>query len=125
MRTGTDPSGHQLSSQMPWRAIGKMDDEELTALYEYLTHLRGFLSKGEDFPHRSGANGSTALYRAPFNKNIAWSSLKLRQAWRIDIRWRSGRSRHVWQGRDAHHRWFARFWFELYAPGEAASERGR
>jgi hypothetical protein len=63
MRTGTDPSGHQLSSQVPWRAIGKMDDEELTALYEYLTHLRGSLSKGEDFPHRSGANGSTALYR--------------------------------------------------------------
>jgi cytochrome c553 len=60
MRTGTDPSGHQLSSQMPWRAIGKMDDEELTALYEYLTHLRGSLSKGEDFPYRSGANRSTA-----------------------------------------------------------------
>jgi hypothetical protein len=24
---------------MPWRAIGKMDNEELGAIYEYLTHL--------------------------------------------------------------------------------------
>jgi hypothetical protein len=41
MRTGTDPSGHQLSKQMPWGPIGKLDDEELTALYEYLTHPHG------------------------------------------------------------------------------------
>jgi mono/diheme cytochrome c family protein len=41
MRTGTDPGGHQLSAQMPWRAIGRMDDEELRAVYEYLTHLPG------------------------------------------------------------------------------------
>jgi cytochrome c553 len=41
MRTGTDPSGHHLSKQMPWGPIGKLDDEELTALYEYLTHPRG------------------------------------------------------------------------------------
>jgi cytochrome c553 len=41
MRTGTDPSGHHLSQQMPWGPIGKLDDEELAALYEYLTHLRG------------------------------------------------------------------------------------
>jgi mono/diheme cytochrome c family protein len=40
MRTGTDPYGHQLGEQMPWRFIGRMDDEELTALYEYLTHGR-------------------------------------------------------------------------------------
>ena len=39
MRTGTDPYGHQLGEQMPWRVIGRMDDEDLTALYEYLTHL--------------------------------------------------------------------------------------
>lgn len=39
MRTGTDPWGHQLTEEMPWRPIGKMDDEELAALYEYLTHL--------------------------------------------------------------------------------------
>lgn len=41
MRTGTDPWGHHLSEQMPWRPLGKMDDEELAALYEYLTHLPG------------------------------------------------------------------------------------
>jgi mono/diheme cytochrome c family protein len=39
MRTGIDPSGHPLSKQMPWRPIGRMDDEELEAVYEYLTHL--------------------------------------------------------------------------------------
>ena len=42
MRTGIDPGGHALSQQMPWRPIGKMDDEELGAVYEYLTHLPGF-----------------------------------------------------------------------------------
>jgi len=26
---------------MPWRSIGRIDDEELAALYEYLTHLPG------------------------------------------------------------------------------------
>jgi mono/diheme cytochrome c family protein len=41
MRTGTDPDGHVISERMPWRAIGKMDDEELGAVYEYLTHLPG------------------------------------------------------------------------------------
>jgi mono/diheme cytochrome c family protein len=41
MRTGIDPTGHELGKQMPWRPIGKMDDEALTAVYEYLTHLRG------------------------------------------------------------------------------------
>jgi mono/diheme cytochrome c family protein len=39
MRTGVDPNGHEISKQMPWRTVGKMDDEELTAIYEYLTHL--------------------------------------------------------------------------------------
>src|SRR5262245_1992859 len=39
MRTGVDPNGHQLSEQMPWRSIGQMDDDELAAVYEYLTHL--------------------------------------------------------------------------------------
>jgi len=42
MRTGVDPGGHELGEQMPWRAIGKMDDDELGAIYEYLTHLPGF-----------------------------------------------------------------------------------
>jgi mono/diheme cytochrome c family protein len=36
MRTGIDPAGHELSAQMPWRPIGKMDDEELAAVYLYL-----------------------------------------------------------------------------------------
>jgi mono/diheme cytochrome c family protein len=40
LRTGIDPAGHQLDAdRMPWRAIGKMDDVELGAVYEYLTHL--------------------------------------------------------------------------------------
>jgi mono/diheme cytochrome c family protein len=40
LRTGIDPTGHHIdSNRMPWRAIGKMDDEELGAIYEYLTHL--------------------------------------------------------------------------------------
>jgi cytochrome c553 len=41
MRTGTDPGGHEMSEQMPWRLIGKMNDEELGAVYEYLIHLPG------------------------------------------------------------------------------------
>jgi mono/diheme cytochrome c family protein len=41
MRTGIDPNGHELSQQMPWRPIGRMDDDELAAVYEYLTHLPG------------------------------------------------------------------------------------
>jgi mono/diheme cytochrome c family protein len=42
MRTGVDPGGHELSKQMPWGPIGKMDDEDLSAVYEYLVHLPGF-----------------------------------------------------------------------------------
>jgi mono/diheme cytochrome c family protein len=41
MRTGVDPNGHQMSEQMPWRPLGRMDDDELAAVYEYLTHLPG------------------------------------------------------------------------------------
>ena len=41
MRTGTNPYGRPLSPQMPWRSIGRMDDEELGAVYEYLTQLPG------------------------------------------------------------------------------------
>jgi mono/diheme cytochrome c family protein len=41
MRTGVDPNGHELSEQMPWRTVGRIDDEELRAVYEYLTHLPG------------------------------------------------------------------------------------
>ena len=39
MRTGVDPNGHELSKEMPWRPIGRMSDEELSAVYEYLTRL--------------------------------------------------------------------------------------
>ena len=39
LRTGFDPSGHQLSTVMPWKTIGQMDDEELGALYAYLKSL--------------------------------------------------------------------------------------
>lgn len=39
MRTGVDPTGHQISPPMPWKSIGKLDDVELEALYEYLHAL--------------------------------------------------------------------------------------
>jgi mono/diheme cytochrome c family protein len=39
MRTGVDPNGHEIGKQMPWKPIGRMSDEELSAIYEYLTHL--------------------------------------------------------------------------------------
>jgi len=39
MRTGVDPNGHQIGEQMPWRPIGRMGDDELTAMYRYLTQL--------------------------------------------------------------------------------------
>jgi mono/diheme cytochrome c family protein len=39
LRTGVDPSGHALNSQMPWRNVGRMDDEELAAVYAYITSL--------------------------------------------------------------------------------------
>jgi hypothetical protein len=39
MRAGVDPSGHELSKEMPWQSIGRMSDDELSAVYEYLTHL--------------------------------------------------------------------------------------
>ena len=37
LRTGVDPNGHELDNAvMPWRSFGRMDDDELTALDEYL-----------------------------------------------------------------------------------------
>jgi len=39
MRTGVDPDGHKLGKQMPWEPIGKMDDEELGAMYAYLAQM--------------------------------------------------------------------------------------
>jgi mono/diheme cytochrome c family protein len=39
LRTGVDPTGHQLSEAMPWRQIGLLDDTELGAIYLYLKSL--------------------------------------------------------------------------------------
>ncbi len=39
MRTGITPTGHKLGPQMPWQAIGRLDDDELTAAYTYLISL--------------------------------------------------------------------------------------
>lgn len=41
MRTGIDPTGHTLGKEMPWQPIGRMDNDELRAIYEYLLRLRG------------------------------------------------------------------------------------
>jgi cytochrome c553 len=41
IRTGTDPNGHEMVGDMPWQYLGKMDDVDLGALYEYIVHLRG------------------------------------------------------------------------------------
>ena len=38
-RTPIDPNGHEPSEEMPWRPIGRMDDDELAAVYEFLAHL--------------------------------------------------------------------------------------
>ncbi len=39
MRTGIDPDNHQIQEPMPWRTIAKMDDQDLEALFQALTHL--------------------------------------------------------------------------------------
>ena len=39
MRTGVDPSGRTISSDMPWKLIGRLDDVELEALYLHLHAL--------------------------------------------------------------------------------------
>jgi mono/diheme cytochrome c family protein len=40
LHTGVDPSGHALDDkQMPWPFIGRLDDDELAALYAYLNNL--------------------------------------------------------------------------------------
>lgn len=36
MRTGTTPTGRQVSDYMPWKAYGRLHDEELAALWQYL-----------------------------------------------------------------------------------------
>jgi hypothetical protein len=45
MRTGVDSTGHQISSDMPWKQIGKFDDVELEALYLYLHGLTPIATK--------------------------------------------------------------------------------
>ncbi len=45
IRTGVDPSGHELSDQMPWKTFSSLDDEELGALYQYLHSLGGIAGK--------------------------------------------------------------------------------
>jgi hypothetical protein len=40
MRTGTTPLGHQLDrNYMPYAEIGRMTDEDLTAIFLYLQSL--------------------------------------------------------------------------------------
>jgi mono/diheme cytochrome c family protein len=39
MRTGIDPDNHQIQEPMPWRTIGKMNDQDLEALFQALTNL--------------------------------------------------------------------------------------
>lgn len=39
MRTGVDVTGHPIQPPMPWQQIGKLDDVELEALYQYLHSL--------------------------------------------------------------------------------------
>lgn len=39
LRTGVNPIGDELGGLMPWKATGRLDDEELGALYQYLTSL--------------------------------------------------------------------------------------
>jgi len=39
IRTGVDPSGHQLKPTMPWQTYTRMDDVELAAVYEYMHNL--------------------------------------------------------------------------------------
>ena len=45
LRTGIDPNGHELTSQMPWQNIGRMDDDELSAVYAYLTGLPSLVAR--------------------------------------------------------------------------------
>jgi mono/diheme cytochrome c family protein len=40
LRTGVDPDGHKLNDKlMPWPSFGRMDDDELAAVYAYITGL--------------------------------------------------------------------------------------
>jgi mono/diheme cytochrome c family protein len=39
MRTGSTPGGDPIDPPMPWQNIGRMDDEELTAMHMYLQSM--------------------------------------------------------------------------------------
>lgn len=39
LRSGTTPSGRTLKSYMPWKAFGRMSDDELSAIWMYLQSL--------------------------------------------------------------------------------------
>ncbi len=39
MHSGVTPSGKVLSEDMPWKAYGKMTDEDLKAIWLYLQSL--------------------------------------------------------------------------------------
>jgi cytochrome c553 len=39
LRTGVNPGGHLLSDQMPWKVVGRMKDDDLAAVYAYLSEL--------------------------------------------------------------------------------------
>ncbi len=45
MRTGVDVTGHEIQPPMPWKQVGKLDDVELAALYEYLHGLTPVVKK--------------------------------------------------------------------------------
>jgi len=40
LRTGVTPVGHTLQPPMAWKVLGRMDDDDLTAIYEYLASLQ-------------------------------------------------------------------------------------
>ena len=40
MRTGVSPTSGPLEDEMPWESIGLLDDDELTALYEFIKSVR-------------------------------------------------------------------------------------
>jgi len=40
LHTGVNPVGHTLSDKMPWRVVGRLDDNDLTAIYQYLATLQ-------------------------------------------------------------------------------------
>lgn len=45
MRTGVDRDGHQIQAPMPWKQIGRLDDVELEAMYQYLHELTPVVKK--------------------------------------------------------------------------------